>query len=72
MRQGIFLPPSVISADSLMVFSQSLGAVACINMSMHVCVSKDWYPDHLMDTEVQRALAAVSVAALVAAIALPE
>lgn len=72
MRQGIFLPESVISADSLTVFTQSLGAVACVNMSMHICISKYWYPDQSMDTEVQHALAAVSVATLVAAVALPE
>ena len=67
--KAFFSHSQYISEDSLTVFTQSLGAGACINMSMHICISKYWYPD---DTEVQQALAAVSVAAFVAAIALPE
>ena len=50
VRQGMFLPESAFSADSLTVSVQPPCAIACINICVHVKNPEHWQPHHCLDT----------------------
>ena len=50
VRQGIFLPESTFSADSLTVSVQPPCAIACINIGTYVKDPKDWQPYLCLNT----------------------
>ena len=51
VRQGIFLPESAPSADSLSYLSvQAHCAIACINICTRVSNTTHWQPYHCLDT----------------------
>ena len=73
MQQGIFLPESTASADSLTVLVQPPRAIACINICAYIKNPRHWQPTYCLDMQKYCTLSLTGMgrAALAAAVPYP-